>query len=269
MKGLAVSNIAWTPEEDEAMAAMLRDEGVTAIELAPTAWRSEPYDASHADVLALRDTWKNRGLSVVSLQSLLFGRPDLQLFGDDSVRRALAEYMRRAMDFARTLGARTLVFGSPKNRRRGDLPLANALEIAADFFRDLGPYAANADVTICIEANPADYGGDFILTTDEAVELARSVDHPNIRVNGDLGGMMLAGDDIARTIASSAPWLAHFHASEPALAELSNAATHELAGTALEQAGYTGWVSIEMRRAASGSNVDAVRRAIRVASRSY
>ena len=42
---LAVSNIAWEPHEDDAVAEVLRREGVTGVEIAPTKWRPTPYDA--------------------------------------------------------------------------------------------------------------------------------------------------------------------------------------------------------------------------------
>ena len=74
-----------------------------------------------SDIAEYRRSWEDRGLQIVSLQSLLFGRSDLQLFGDDGVRAALADYLRRVIDFGAPLGAHALVFGSPKNRLRGAL----------------------------------------------------------------------------------------------------------------------------------------------------
>src|SRR6185312_10786658 len=97
-----------------------------------------------------------------SLQSLLFGRLDLQLFGDESSRTQLAEYMRRVIDFAHAVGARALVFGSPKNRTRGELPMPQAMSIATDFFASLADHARERGALICIEANPPGYGCDFV-----------------------------------------------------------------------------------------------------------
>jgi len=120
---LAVSNLAWEPDQDDKIAKLLRSEHVTGIEIAPTKWRPRPLEATAADVAAYRRAWDDRGLTIVSLQSLLFGRPDLQLFGDDTVRRAMLDYLRGMVDLAVALGAGVLVFGSPKNRLRGELPL--------------------------------------------------------------------------------------------------------------------------------------------------
>jgi len=75
---LAVSNIAWEPHEDDAVAEVLRREGVAGVEIAPTKWRPTPYDATPEDIADFRRSWEARGLQIVSLQSLLFGRSDLQ-----------------------------------------------------------------------------------------------------------------------------------------------------------------------------------------------
>ncbi|HEY4129197.1 MAG TPA: hypothetical protein VGM50_01170, partial [Gemmatimonadaceae bacterium] len=42
---LAVSSIAWAPEEDPAIATLLRARGVQGVELAPTKWRTDPFHA--------------------------------------------------------------------------------------------------------------------------------------------------------------------------------------------------------------------------------
>lgn len=266
---LAISNIAWSAAEDAAIAEVLRREDVHAVELAPTAWRAHPLEAPAADVLALRRAWDDRGISIVSLQSLLFGRPELQLFGSDAARAAMLDHLRRTVDFAATVGARALVFGSPKNRRRGGLPPRDALAVAGEFLRAIGEYAHERAAVVCVEANPPEYECDFVTTTAEAVELCRAVDHPGVRVNGDLGGMTLAHEDAARSIELAAPVLGHFHASEPHLAMTGSGADHAAAGAALRAAGYAGWVSIEMRAAGGEENVAAVARALRRAKAEY
>lgn len=265
---LAVSNIAWEPHEDDAVAEVLRREGVSGVEIAPTKWRARPFDASADEIAEYRRSWEDRGLRIVSLQSLLFGRSDLQLFGTHGVRAALADYLRRVIDFAAQLGAHALVFGSPKNRLRGALDLRDANEIAAVFFRDLGEHASAQRVAFCIEANPPEYGCDFVTTTAEAVDLCAMVDHPGIRVNADLGGMTLAGEDPRAAIRSARDFIAHVHASEPHLGELGASADHSAAAAALGEIGYDGWVSVEMRAGVHG-NVNAVERAVAFARVAY
>jgi sugar phosphate isomerase/epimerase len=257
---LAVSNIAWEPSEDAAVVEVLRREGVSGIEIAPTKWREKPFDASASDVAAYRRSWEDRGLQVVSLQALLFGRADLQLFASDDSRRQLRDYLRRVIDFAAALGAHAMVFGSPKNRVRGSLAMPDAMRTAADFLRDIGAYCAERGTTMCIEANPVEYGCDFVTTTADAVALCRLVDHPGVRVNVDLGGITMSNEDVATSIDGARDVIGHYHASEPNLASIGESSPHAEAGRALAEVGYANWVSIEMR--AAGGNVVAVERAV-------
>jgi sugar phosphate isomerase/epimerase len=269
---LAVSNIAWMPEQDDAIAELLVAEGVSGIEIAPTKWRERPLNATALDVAAYRRRWEDRGLRIVSMQSLLFGRSDLQLFANETQREAMIDYLRRTIDLGAALGARTLVFGSPKNRVRGNLSEREATLIAIETFRELGAHASERGVLFCLEANPPEYGCDFITTTAEAATLCRAVDHAGLRVNADLGGMTLSHDDPGLSVADAAGAIGHFHASEPHLSELGAGADHQRAAEGLARILYPGWVSIEMRNVvpfASEANVEAVARAVRLAKTAY
>ena len=116
---LAVSNIAWNADEDDAIGLLLQSEGVAGVEIAPTKWRERPLDATAREIADYRRAWEERGLRIVSMQSLLFGRPDLQLFGDTRTS-AQPTFSYGRSSFGANLGAHALVFGSPRNRVRGD-----------------------------------------------------------------------------------------------------------------------------------------------------
>lgn len=262
---LAVSNIAWDPSDDALVVDVLRREGLSGIEIAPTKWRERPFDARSSEIAAYRRMWEDRGLRIVSLQALLFGRPDLQLFGE--TRAQLHDYLKRVVDFAATVDAHALVFGSPKNRVRGSLSMSDAMSSAADFLRDIGAYCAERGTMICIEANPVEYGCDFVTTTGEAVALCRAANHPGIRVNVDVGGITMSHEGVSPSIESARDVIGHFHASEPNLEEIGAASAHGDAGRALRSIDYSNWISIEMR--AAGDNVAAVERAIRKVKAAY
>lgn len=265
---LAASNIAWEPGEDDAVADVLREHGFAGVEIAPSKRWDSPMDATPKQIAAYRAAWEHRGLKVVAMQALLFGRSDLQLFGSATVRRALREYLIALVEMAHGLGAHALVFGSPKNRKRGKMSIDEANAIAVEFFREVGAVAASRGCVICIEPNPPVYDCDFINTTAEAVALCKAVASRGFKVNGDTGAMMTNGEDPARTIESSLPALVHFHASEPALAELAHEAHHQGAAAALRAGKYDGWVSIEMR-ATDKNHVEAVARAASLVHRIY
>lgn len=248
---LAVSNIAWPAEQDAAVGRVLADLGVTGIEVAPTKAFPDPLAATDADIDAYRRTWEDRGLPIVAAQALLFGRPELTIFESPETRQTTLDYLRHVVRVCGRLGAGALVFGSPRNRRVGTMPRAEAHGIAVDFFGRLAE-AAHADGTAAVlEANPPAYGADWVTTAAEAVEVVRDVNHPGLRLHLDTGCMTLAGDPIRETFAAGVDLLRHFHASEPGLAPFGSSGRVDHAAFASELAsrGYSQWVSLEMRAA--------------------
>ena len=246
---LAVSNIAWPTEQDAAVADVLCDLGVTGVEVAPTKVWPRPPEATDAEIDAYRRFWNDRGIAIVAAQSLLFGRPDLTLFDSDDTRRKTLDYLTGIIKLCARLGAGPLVFGSPKNRRVGSMPRLRAWTEAVSFFRRLADIAGAADTTIVLEANPLEYGADFITRAAEAIDLVRAVNHAGFRLHQDTGCMTLANDPIRETFDAGFPWLRHFHVSEPDLDPPGTSARVDHAAFAAELAdrGYAGWVSLEMR----------------------
>lgn len=256
---LAVSNIAWERADDDRVAEVLRAAGVDAVEVAPTkAWP----DPRQADVSAAQQEgarWRERGLEVMSTQSLLFGRPDLQLFTDEQSREGLLGHLEHVLALGTALGARAQVFGSPKNRRREGLPVAQAMEVATEAFRRLAATAERLGTTLVVEANPEHYGADFLTSAHDAALLVEQVGRPGVRLHLDTACMLLAGDDPAECVRRYAPLLAHVHLSEPELAPVgaTPSAVHAEVILALREVGYSGGVSVEMRPAPDA--VEAVR----------
>jgi sugar phosphate isomerase/epimerase len=244
---IAASNLAWDAAADDGVARILEEAGVEGVELAPSKVWPDPDAATEDEAAAVRRSWAGRGFPVVALQSLLFTHPDLRLFGPADGRAELAAVLRKVIDLASWLGAHALVFGSPKNRARGDLPEAQATEIAAEFFRAAGTYAADRGTCLCIEPNPPEYGCDFVTNAAEGRSLVAAAGSPGFGLHLDAGGMSLAADGPDEA-AASVPVLRHFHASEPGLKPVDEArgAEHRAVAEALTAAGYEGWVSLEM-----------------------
>lgn len=246
---LAVSNIAWPRDQDPAVGRVLADLGVTAIEVAPTKVWPDPLAATDAGVEEYRQLWAEYGIEVVAAQSLLFGRPELTIFDSAGIRQETLGHLRSIVRLCSRLGARSLVFGSPKNRRIGSTPPAEARVIAVDFFRALADAAHTAGAAVVLEANPPEYGADFVTTAAEAIDFVRAVNRPGLRLHLDTACMTLAGDPIRETFDAGFDLLHHFHTSEPNLAPPGSAGRVDHAAFAAELAGrgYAGWVSLEMR----------------------
>lgn len=246
---IAVSNIAWPAGCDEEMADLLAELGATGVEVAPTKVWPVPPDATDAEVDAHRRMWESRGIAVVAAQALLFGRPDLTLFDDPDTRRKTLDYLRGVVRVCGRLGAKSLVFGSPKNRRAGGRDRETVWAEAVEFFGMLGEAAADHGTAVVMEANPPTYGADFVTRACEAAELVRAVNHPGFRLHLDSACMTMAGDDPDAVIPAAGQLLTHFHASEPQLAPVGDGPVdHARFAGCLKAIGYAGWVSIEMRQ---------------------
>ena len=265
---LSMSNIAWLPEERLEAYAILAGAGFSGLEIAPGLFFHAardaflPDDRTAAEALA---EIAEAGLSLVSMQSLLFGVTGAALFAGPDARAAFEAGMHRAIALAGRFGIPNLVFGSPLQRRVPDgMAMAEARNQAAEVFRRLGNAAMAAGTRIAIEANPAAYGTNFCTTLDEALAFVAAVDHPAVVPHLDLGTMHMNGDfgTVPARLPDLAARLAHVHVSEPDLAPApadSAALVPVLEG--LAAAGYARAVSIEMKRAPDG--LAAVRRAVR------
>ena len=262
---LAISNIAWNHEEDDAISRLMQQYEFAGVEIAPTKIWPEPLKASDAELAAYARFWQARGVRISSLQALLFGRPDLAIFGTPEARRKTFDYLNGIIQLGGKLGAEILVFGSPKNRMIGDIAREQAEPIAVEFFRNVGQAAVDNGTVFCIEPNPKAYGCDFVTTSAEGRDLVDKVDHPGFGLHLDAAGMTMSHEDIELELDNSIPRLCHFHISEPNLQPIgSNGVDHSLFASTLHKRGYDRWYSVEMRPPGTDKNVLGVEKAMQV-----
>lgn len=246
---LAVSNIAWKEQHDEAVYALMRHYGFTGLEIAPTRFFPEvPY--SHLiPMQKLAARLREHGFTLPSMQSLLAGHPELRLFEGTEKREALFAYLKQAVLFAEAGGIRNLVFGSPKNRISHD---EKDWETAIDFFTKLAHFASAHGCVIGMEPNPGIYGGNFVTSVKEAIHLCQAIAHPGFKLNLDTGCVITNGE-LLSLVADKVHMISHVHLSEPMLAPLTprKRLLTDLKRI-LEDGGYEHFVSIEMSCPAKG-----------------
>lgn len=247
---LSVSNIAWDAGEEASILKQLALAGVTGIEVAPTKIWPDWQDMTTATARRAAKEFADKGFAVPALQAILFGKPDLSLFGDDQVFQALSNHIAAVAEIAAAMNASVLVFGSPRNRDPGEIEHGAAWTLAVERFRQLAERCAQAGVILGLEANPSIYNCRFITRWRQALDMVKAVDHPALCVHLDAACTHLEGDDPADAVSDVLPYLAHVHATEPNLGTFaSTEVPHIRFAQALYQAQYSGWISIEMRRA--------------------
>ena len=248
----AVSDIAWLVEEDAEAHGMLAEEGIRLLEIEPSRFWPELTKVGESEARERMESIARQGLLVGSLQALLSGKPELQMFGNDG-GKACQDYLIAICRLAGWMGAGIVVFGSPGNRLRRDLSHSEASTRAVEFLRVVGDSALENGTVLCLKPSPAEYGADFLLTHQEAARIVYAVDSPGVRLNLDVGELIVNGTDVYRTVSDYLPLAGHFHASEAMLAPF-NAKTeaHHHAAAALKAADYEGLIALEMKPPANG-----------------
>ena len=256
---LAVSNIAWSPADRLAAYRILQKAGITGLEIAPGLFfhtSPNPFAPGHAAARQALIEIEDAGLTLVSMQSMLFGVTGAALFEGPLPRRVFENAMVRSVELAGRFGIPNCVFGSPKQRCVPDgIAMDQAMAEAAAVFRRLGDRAQQAGTRIAIEANPARYGTNFLTTLGEAEAFVALVDHPAIVTILDLGAMHVNGefDTAPDRIPTLMPHLNHVHVSEPDLAPAPASGTDLLPVLRTLQAqAYAKAVSIEMQAPRGG-----------------
>jgi len=113
---LSISNIAWDSMNDSQIYQLMRKYKFNGLEIAPTKIFSEnPYEKLEEAKNWNKKLKKKYGFEICSMQAIWYGKQE-RLFGSSEEREQLENYTKKAIDFAKIIECKNLVFGSPKNR---------------------------------------------------------------------------------------------------------------------------------------------------------
>jgi sugar phosphate isomerase/epimerase len=160
------------------------------------------------------------GLKVFSICGMHPGPDphDLRLLShpDPAERRKGVDYVKACVDLASALEARSVLVvpslvgqPTPLVSRQADL------DAAVDPLRQAAEYAGSQGILLTIEPiNRYEVG--LIFSIDDAIQLARRVDHPACRIMGDTFHMQIEeGDGIPNAIRRAGGyWFQHLHAAD-------------------------------------------------------
>ncbi len=260
---IAISNIAWNTDENETVLHILQELSIKGLEIAPTKIWSNPLEVSTDQLLAYKNTMQKNNIQIVAMQSLLFNHPELQIFESKENRKATIQYLEQIIKIGSAIGAKVLVFGSPKNRNiPSQISTEDANTIAQDFFKELGDVAQKYGLIIGIEPNPSKYGTNFFTTSQEVIDFIVILNHPAVRVHLDTGAMYVNKENYTATIEKALPYLTHFHISHDNLDDITlPGIDYQAIADVLRSNKYDKWISIEMR-SLSENNSDRVKQSL-------
>lgn len=227
--------------------------GYTGIEIAPFTLQPEgaAIDARQVDAARRREVKQqaaDAGLEVVGLHWLLAKTTGFYLTSPDSaVRARTTEYLKALAQLCGDLGGTIMVLGSPLQRNLlPGVSYADAEKYAAEVLRGTMPACADNSVTIAIEPlGPTE--GDFLLTAESAIRLAKMVDSPQCKLHLDVKAMSSEAKPIPEIIRDSRDWMIHFHANDPnKLGPGMGDVDFTPIFAALKDIDYGGWVSVEV-----------------------
>lgn len=249
---LSISNIGWAEENDVTVYTMMKNNGFTGIEIAPTRIFAEhPYSKLEGAKIWADKLKSENGFVVSSIQSIWYGRNE-KLFGTDDDRAILLNYTKMAIDFAENIGCKNLVFGCPRNR---SIPNGADESIAINFFKYLGDYAIQHRTVIGIEANPPIYNTNYINDTASALELIEKVESKGFKLNLDVGTMIENNEDVS-ILRGREEYINHVHVSEPGLKPIKQRQIHQKLAELLKDCNYHGFVSIEVGKQAKVAELE-------------
>ena len=231
--------------------------GYDAVEIAPFTIAKYVTEISAAQRQQIRDSAARAGIAICGLHWVLVNAEGMYLnHTDAAVRARTAKYFCDLVDFCADLGGGVIVVGSPKQRNLlPGVTATQAWDWAAETFRDSVKRAEDRAVTICLEPlAPAET--DFINTAADAIRFTEQFRSPNFQIILDVKAMCSEAKPIPQIIRESSPRFAHFHANDknlkgPGFGDVD----FKPIAAALKEAGYNGYVSVEVFKFEEGPEV--------------
>jgi sugar phosphate isomerase/epimerase len=184
---LCVSNICVNKIHQLQFACILKLFGINNIQIAPTKFISW----NNLDNLDL-SFYKEININVYSYQSILYTLDNLNIFND--TQNELYEHFKKVIDNAVKNNIKILVFGCPKNRNIINEKLDNE-NVFINFFKKIGDYCNDKNITICIENNSKKYNCNFLNKINECFNIVNKINHPKIKMMVDLGNAVMENDN--------------------------------------------------------------------------
>lgn len=244
----AICNELFEGWDFDRVCAFAADAGYAGLELAPFTLAPTIIELSAEQRAELRRTARGHGLEIVGLHWLLAKTEGYHLTSPDpAVRAATADYLIALAEGCRDLGGHVMVFGSPLQRSLPEgVGTTAGYAAAAEVFGRAMPAIADCGVALCIEPlAPAET--DFINTCAAGQRLVEMVDHPAFKLHLDVKAMSSEDTPVPDLIRRHAGAAGHFHANDSNLRGPGFGDTDFVPiFAALNEAGYDGWVSVEV-----------------------
>jgi sugar phosphate isomerase/epimerase len=205
---------------------------------------------------AIRDAMTTHGLAFSNVNAFMMHAVDDKrqkywhpswIEPDPHYRRIRIEHTKRALSLAAELGAPCVTTepGGPLEGRTW----GECLKLFVEELKPVVEHAEKVGVPLLVEPEP-----DLLIeTADQYLEFAKHIQSPFLGLNFDIGHFFCVKDDPADTVRKLAPLIQHVHLEDIAATRVHH---HLVPGEgvidfrstlkALQEVGYSGWVTIEL-----------------------
>ncbi len=222
--------------------------GYDAVEIAPFTIARNVNDISAVERGAIRDLAHKAGIEISGLHWVLAQTEGMHLTHPDAtVRAATSRYFADLVDCCADLGGSRIIVGSPKQRNvMAGVSHEQAWAWATGVFRESVKRAEDCGVVICLEPL-ASNETNFVNTAGEGRRFAAQFNSPAMSIILDVKAMSSESKPIPEIIRESAGQFAYFHANDTNLKGPGFGDVDFLPiAAALREAGYDGFVSVEV-----------------------
>ena len=244
----AICNETFEGWEHSRICARIAELGYTGLEIAPFTLAPLITEVSAAQRATLRQQAEQAGVRIIGLHWLLAKTTGFHLTSPSpEIRQRTGEYLADLARAAADLGGSLLVLGSPLQRNLEEgCSRATGEDRAAHTLSYCLKALDETRVTLCLEPLTP-HETNFLNTAAEAVQLARRLAHPFVKLHLDVKAMSAEPEPTPDVIRANAAYLHHFHANDP------NRRGPGFGDTdfrpifqALHDIRYPGWVSVEV-----------------------
>jgi len=156
-------------------------------------------------------------IKISSVQAIFYKKKLNVLKIDDHEK--IIKHLNKILLIAKLLKTKNVIFGSPKNRIKGDLSNLDAFKIFKNLLSKIQSKLIKNNINFCIEPNSKYYSCDFILNSSDALKFINYAKIKNLAINFDTGNALLEKDKM-KILTKDQKYFKNFQVSEKNLLSL-------------------------------------------------
>ncbi len=243
--------------ETESILSFIKETGYQGLEIAPFTIADSVDRIPAGERSRLKKLSENHGVRIIGTHWLLAKPEGLSVSsGDKALREKTADYLSSLVNFTADIGGELMVFGSPKQRNIGEgQTYREVRDNVKEVLLKVLSACEKRSIFLCLEPL-ARTETNFMNTAEQAIELIEEIGNPYLKLHLDVKAMSDEARPIPEIIRAGGKHLRHFHVNDrnlsgPGFGDVDYAPIIK----ALKDAGYDGWLSVEVFDFAPGAEV--------------